>query len=241
MDKQDLAKLVTLQEQDKLIDSMRAAIDLIPQDIAAIRAEFEGEKTRLDGSREKAKNIQLKKKEKELELSQKEEAARKHSQELNLVKTNEAFKALQKEIDKAKAEAGQIETDILMLMEEADAVSKEEKVLAGEIKKIEADVQARIKALEDRKAAQETQLAAEKSRREASTQGIPADLLSLYEQTRTRRKGVAVSRMRDNMCDVCHILLTPQTVVNVRKGTKVMVCESCQRILYCLESAPAKA
>src|SRR5689334_14383037 len=102
INKQDMLKLVALQEQDKLLDSVSAAIALVPKDIDAIKAEVDEEKKRVAAAKEKTTQLQLKKKNKELDLSKLEETARKHGTDLNSVKTNEAFKALQGEIDKAK-------------------------------------------------------------------------------------------------------------------------------------------
>ena len=74
------------------------------------------------------------KKTKELDVAAKEEAAKKHGGELNQVKTNEAFKALQHEIERAKADASDIETQILEIMDQLDASRKAEKAAAAVLK-----------------------------------------------------------------------------------------------------------
>jgi len=235
--KQDLTRLVGVQEQDKLLDSIEAAIRLIPEDIAALRSEIEAEKTKFNAWKEKTIAVQLRKKEKELELSKQEELVRKHTQDLNQVKTNAAFKALQSEIDRAKAQGGDIETEILMIMEEADAFSLEEKTLKTEVARVEADLQKQIGVLESRKSEQEARLAEEKGKRAALAVAVPPDLLDLYDQTRKRRRGIGISRVRGNLCEVCHMTLPPQDVLNTIKGTTIVHCDSCQRILYNSESA----
>lgn len=237
--KQDLAKLVALQEQDSLVDSISASIARVPEDIAALRAEIEGEKGALNAIREKAKQIQLKKKEKELEMAQKEEAAKKHALELNQVKTNEAFKALQTQIDQAKAAAGELETQILMLMDDAEAAVREEKAETAKLKQVEARIEEQVKVLEARKAELQRKLEEVQAKRGVIGAEVPADLISQYDQIRKRRQGVALAKVAGNMCGVCHITLRPQSVVNLAKGALV-TCDSCQRILY-QTAAEAKA
>src|SRR5207244_10281573 len=85
------------------------------------------EKNRLAVAHERGKQVTLARKAKELEVADKEAAIKKHQNELNAVKSNEAFKALMHEIDRAKAEKNQIEDAILQLMEEAEAVVRAEK------------------------------------------------------------------------------------------------------------------
>ncbi|HVE14050.1 MAG TPA: C4-type zinc ribbon domain-containing protein [Elusimicrobiota bacterium] len=236
--RQDLAKLADLQEQDRRIDVLAAALALVPQDIAALRGELDSEKGRLAAHKDKATQTQLRKKEKELELAKQEELIRKHTSDLNQVKTNEAFKALQGEIDRAKVQAGELETQILVIMEEADALVQDEKKLKADFARAEADVNSRVGVLEARKSEQEAQLAAEKSRRESMTQGIAAEVISLYEQTRKRRKGIGLSKLKGNVCEACHMTLPPQVVINVAKGTTLITCDSCQRILFSTDPAP---
>ena len=44
-------------------------------------------------------------------------------------------------------------------------------------------------------------------------------------------RGSGLAEVRDHKCMGCQVMLRPQTYNEVRNGEKVMVCESCQRIL----------
>lgn len=242
IDKDAIARLVALQELDRRLDDLKAAIARVPEDVAALREEVRQEKERVQQAKAKSQAIQLKRKEKELEMSQKEQAIRKHQQELNQVKSNEAFKALLKEIDEAKAQVGDLETEILTLMEEADAAAREEKALLGEIQKFEADREAQVKVLEQRKAELERELAGQEERRQAALEGVPAEALSVYDQTRRRRAGVAMAPVDGGKnCGVCRITVRPQAILNLTKGRSLEFCDGCQRILYLAEAAAKPA
>src|SRR3989339_133081 len=169
--KETIQRLVAVQQQDSVLDGLQKESDRIPREIADLQAGLDGAKAKLAEAKAKVVGFEKKKKEKELELASKEEAIRKHSMELNQVKTNDAFKALQHQIDDAKAAGSQIETDILEVMEGIDAGKKEEGAAAG---------------------------------------------------------------------TPCRISLAPQMIVEVTKAKALVVCESCQRILYKPEPA-AKA
>jgi uncharacterized protein len=53
-----------------------------------------------------------------------------------------------------------------------------------------------------------------------------------YELSRKSRRGIGIAEVVDGRCSVCHMGLRPQFFQDLRKGNEVMVCESCQRILY---------
>src|SRR5579859_4857387 len=137
LNKDALRALVALQDKDKGLDAIQKEIDAVPPRIAAAKSDLEGEKRRLDAVKAKAVELEKKKKAKELDVAAKEEAARKHQTQLNELKSNEAYKAMQAEIEKEKAAAGDLETEILVMMEEIDKARAEEKAAAADFKKTE--------------------------------------------------------------------------------------------------------
>jgi predicted nucleic acid-binding Zn-ribbon protein len=65
----------------------------------------------------------------------------------------------------------------------------------------------------------------------ASTAVIPTDL-TLYEQLRQVRHGVAVAKVSSQACGACGSLLTPALVQTAYSPTQLIRCSSCGRILY---------
>ncbi|HAH07486.1 MAG TPA: hypothetical protein DCM05_13360 [Elusimicrobia bacterium] len=238
--KDELAKLVTLQEYDRVIDALLAVLADVPKQVAALQAESAAEKAALAEVKDRHTQLLLRRKEKELDLGKKEEEIKKHNIELNSVKTNEAFRAMQSQIDRCKGEASAIETEILVFMEESDAFLREEKEKSTALKAAEIRIAEKIKVLEGQKAESEGKLAAERAKRDAFAAAIPGELLGHYDNVRRRRGGVAMARLEGETCTVCRMNQPPQSKVNLAKGHEIVACESCQRILYPSELAAAK-
>ncbi|MFH2203064.1 MAG: C4-type zinc ribbon domain-containing protein [Elusimicrobiota bacterium] len=238
--KDDFARLIKLQEHDKLLDGLRAQIAQVPVDIEALRSEVSGEQGLLAAAQQKCKELKMRRKEKENEMATSEEAIRKHQGDLNSVKTNDAFKALLKEIEEAKKVVGDLETEILELMDAVDAASQEEKSAKETLAAAEAENNKRIQELEKHKAERAAMLAQEDAKRAALADGIPAELSLLYDKTRERRAGVALAAVKDGSCVACNVIQRPQNLVDLRKGTKILTCDSCQRILHEPLSEPAE-
>jgi predicted nucleic acid-binding Zn-ribbon protein len=239
--KDNLLQLIKIQEQDAALDKLKADIDKIPVFIANLRSAIDAEKNKASDLKNQLLTLEKKKKEKELELAQKEEAAKKHGAELNSVKTNEAFKALQVEIERAKAQGSEIETQILEIMEDLDKTRKLEKAAAaeaaGEVKKLEAEIgvhEARVKELQG-------QYDGAKAKRDEAAAPISADAMRVYNHVRSRGKLNAVVAIDGSNCSACRISLAPQVIVEATKAKALVTCESCQRIIYRPETLAAKA
>lgn len=232
--------LIALQEKDSAQDRLAAQIAKVPVDIKALRDTLAAEKARLDNVKGKIADFEKRKKECELDLAQKEEAVRKHQKELNQIKTNEAFKALQHEIDGAKAEGNEIETRILELMEQLDAARKEDKAVQVQLKTVEAQANSEIAALEARLKELEAGHAAAKSVRDAAEAALAADVIKVYMHIRTRGKLDAVVSIKDGSCGACSMRLAHSKIVDATKLKALVFCESCQRILFRPEALAAK-
>lgn len=230
--KENLQLLVALQEKDSASDRLQAALDAIPVMIQRLKERVEAEKAKAALAKAKVIDLEKKKKEKELDLSKKEEDARKRGGELNTVKTNEAFKAIQIEIERAKADASKLETEILELMDAIDAAKKEEKALAAELAVEVKAFEAEIAAHEKRRAELQAQYDAARTARNAEAANVPAAVMKIYDHIRSRGKLDAVVAIDGNHCGACRMALAPQVIVEATKAKALVTCESCQRILY---------
>lgn len=233
--------LVALQDKDKVLDAIQKEIDSVPPRIASVQADLANEKKRMDAAKAKTIELEKKKKTKELDVAAKEEAARKHTGQLNELKSNDAYKAMQVEIEKEKAAAGDIETEILQVMEEIDKSKAEEKVLAAELKKIEDFSKNDLAKLEAELSHAKGRFEGAKAERDAAAAPVPADLMKVFNHLRSRGKPDAVVPVVDGHCGSCQMTLSPAMIAEVAKLKSLAVCESCQRILYKPEPAAAAA
>lgn len=238
--KEALRALVALQEKDKALDEIQKDIDAVPPKISAVKADLEGEKRHMEAAKAKIIELEKAKKAKELDVASKEESARKRAGQLNEVKSNDAYKALQAEIEKDKADAGNLETDILQIMEDVDKARAEEKAATAEFKKTEDFAKKDLEKLEAELSHAKGRHAAAKAERDAAAAPVPADVLKVYEHIRSRGKPDAAVPVVDGHCGSCQINLAPSMIGEVTKMKSLVTCESCQRILYKPES-PAQA
>ena len=68
--------------------------------------------------------------------------------------------------------------------------------------------------------------------REQFVSNIDADLLKRYEALKRTKQGRAVSKVDQNSCQWCRVILTPSELQRVRVNTDLQMCSNCGRILY---------
>ena len=118
--KDTIKLLLNFQDRDLEVDRLKTELAAIPGKITVLKNDMAAARKALEDAKKDLTALQLVKKQKELDLETQETAVRKHSAELNSIKTNEAYRALVGEIDKAKEEKSLLEDQILQNMEATD-------------------------------------------------------------------------------------------------------------------------
>ena len=230
--KDQLAKLVRLQAIDTQIYKLRQESQARPAEVQGLVATFEEKKKILVDLDNKQKELLKKRKEKELDLSGKEENIKKLQTQLYSIKTNKEYQAMLKEIDGQKADCSALEDEILKLMDEQDASDKqisdeksrlqeEEKVLNQ--RKIEIDQ--RLKQIQE-------ELKNLDFKRNQIIPEVDKKILSVYERIIKNKDGLAIVPVKNNSCDGCNMTATHQVVNEIKMFQRLVICEMCSRILY---------
>lgn len=228
--------LASLQKKDTAIAALSAQAAAVPGRIKALEAALMSRKAALLAGREALATLQLRKKDAELKIAEADEAVRKHQRELNMVKDNDAFKALLSEIEGDKAAKDELETEVLGLLDEMDKAAAREKELAAEFAAEEAKEKAEAAAVAEEGRALAAKLDEARAAREKAAAAISPALMETYEALRASRAGVAVAAVSEAggrmSCGGCHMALTPQKALDVTKPGTLVVCPDCRRLMY---------
>jgi len=234
----EVRALVELQKMDTAGDALAARAAGIPEKIAALNSALEEKKNAMSAAKEALIALQVKKKDLELRIAEADEKMRKHQRDLNAIKENNAFKALLSEMETGKKEKDALETEVLLLLEDIDKASVLDRDMKVEIKALEDKNSAEVEVLEAEKRDLDARLPEAARRRAAAAAAIAPELLEKYEHLRARRAGLAVAQAHEDpntgkcSCGGCHMALTSQKMVDLRKRDVFAVCADCRRLLY---------
>ena len=233
--------LVELQRVDSAVEAENREIASIPGALEAMAALGRELEEGLVKRREGLKESQKRRRHLEGELEMAKQKLSRYQGQLMEVKTNEAYRAMLKEIETVKAEVGREEEGILEEMLRSDD-------LAQAIKGGEADANAarermgREKAdLERRGREAEERRRLLEAERDSIAGRIGGAVLETYRRIARLRGGVGVAEARDETCMGCRVKLRPQVCQEVRIGADLRQCDSCGRFLYILDRPEAPA
>jgi predicted nucleic acid-binding Zn-ribbon protein len=147
--------------------------------------------------------------------------------------------SLQSEIASLERRQAELEEIELEIMENLEGAQQEATRLTAE----REDVGRR--ALEVQRARDaawkqiDTDSADARQGRDALAGQMPADLLALYEKTRSAGHGIGAAALRQRRCEGCRLELDPVTLNKIRDTAPEVVvrCEECRRILVRTEES----
>lgn len=231
--KEVLNKLVALQVKDKEIDKLRRELNSLPRQMEEKNNVIADWKRELEESKQASTRFAIERKNLEMELAKKEEEIRKHSSELQLVKTNEAYRALLHEIDSLKQEQDICETKILEVLESLDQTKRKEVEAAKSLDTKKKVMESEIADLTTRQKSLEEKLKTLLEERSSAVKEIPESAIKRYERLLSRKSGLAlVAITQQGSCGGCQMSLTQGIMNDLLKNRDFVYCESCQRILY---------
>jgi predicted nucleic acid-binding Zn-ribbon protein len=230
--KSQISNLVRLQTIDSEIYALKLEKEAKPQEIKALEISFEQKKLSLSTLEKSFLDLQKHRKDRELELSAKEEEGKKLQSQLYTLKTNKEYQTMLQQIQGTKADASVIEDKILELLDQTDKIKneiekenkrlkEEENIFLGQKKKAED----RVKEIEDRLA----QLGAQ---RKQVIPDIETKILSQYDRILQNRDGLGIVSVKNNSCQGCNMFVPPQVINLIKMYERIITCEVCNRILY---------
>jgi predicted nucleic acid-binding Zn-ribbon protein len=229
---QNLKKLLELQEIDAVIARLNSLLEDLPLQIEEKKARIKQVQETLEQAKKVLTEAHLARKSREIELSSQEEKIRKHELELSAIKSNDAYKALLSELESARNMKSGIEDEILNLMDESDRKAAQLKTFDAELKNAQKKLELEIKECEKEIGNLKDLLETETKKRENFIPQVPPDLLTRYDYIRKKKKSLAIVFIKGESCTGCNTNLTQSTLMEVKKGKDLVLCDSCSRILY---------
>ncbi|GAB4398228.1 MAG: hypothetical protein OHK0052_21160 [Anaerolineales bacterium] len=229
----EVFRLYRLQQLDSEIDKGKARLQAIAQELAdkaalrAAQAVHAAAQTDLQQAQRKLRSAEASVKAQRIKIEQNQAALYGGK-----VRNPKELQGLQAEAEALKRHLSALEDAQLEAMLTVEEVQAAAEQAAVQLKTAEQAAQALHAALLQEQAKLQEDLQRAAAGREATLGGIPADELSLYEDLRRKRAGIAVSKVANNACSACGSSLTAVLLQAARSPHTLTRCTTCGRILY---------
>lgn len=228
-----VAALFQLQQLDLEMDRLMAehqALTTSLQNMYAVnkaRAEQKQVQQQLSASLQAQKDA-------EWTLEDVEQRLKHHEQRLysgNVTNPKE-LAALQQEVQHLRAQKGRQEEVVLEKMDEVERVHERAERSARAVTEAEQSWEKANATGIARRDQLDAKLQELREKRAIQTSALDSELVKRYEGMRKTKQGKVVSKIEQNSCQWCRVILTPSEIQRVRVSSEIQTCSNCGRMLY---------
>ena len=140
--------------------------------------------------------------------------------------------SLQQEVQRLRAQQSRQEDMALEVMEATDSLQEIARRKAEALEQAEtawARESETLVARRDQLAVRKQEL---QTRRAQMASSVDPEIIGRYDVLRRAKQGRAVSKIEQNSCQWCRVILTPSELQHVRTSKDLQTCTNCGRILY---------
>ena len=225
--------LYRLQQVDSQIDQIRARLKTI-QEALENDVQLRAAKEQFTAAESNHKNA-----ERSLTLSETEV----EKQRLKIEQTESSLyggkvhnpkelQDLQKDVASLKRHLETLEERQLEAMLAVESAEKELQTARTELDRVQSDLKEQNRDLAMEGETLRKALERLNSERQAVVTDIANQALSVYDQLRKQKRGLAITTIADNSCEACGTTLTASQQQNARSTSQLFHCPTCGRILY---------
>ena len=230
---QDVGRLLHLQELDQRIAELRGEIASLPKQVAEIEKALDSHLKKLDADKAIMSANQRERKKLDVDVQTHQQKISKLKDQMLSAKTNEQYRAFQKEIDYCEVEIRKAEDRTLDLMEEAETLATNVKAAEQSLTEEKKVVEGRKSEAAARTDVDKAELARCNAERASLVAALSEGLVSTYVRLHKRMSdGRVVAMVVGDTCGACHMTIRPQHLADVRLSDEVLACENCRRLLY---------
>ncbi|MHA1574088.1 MAG: zinc ribbon domain-containing protein [Alphaproteobacteria bacterium] len=229
--KEELTKILALQELTERVEQVRRDKEMLRVDVGNSQRALQERKRRVEQVVAQRKDAAIRSDAAQLKIEEAEAEIKRLTQQLNITKHQKEYDVLRKAIAGHQADIQRLEDEELAALETVDKLAVEIQKAEGQVAAAEQEL-GRVEANVARLATEydERILQMEQQAREAR-QNIKPGVLAAYQRLAGAKMRTPLATVRRRVCQGCHTQITPQTLVRLRSDVELVNCPSCGRIL----------
>jgi predicted nucleic acid-binding Zn-ribbon protein len=233
--KTELSILIKMQKIDDKIAELDILKHKLPKQLEQLISNVTCTKENVILKEKKLEENILSQKVKENDIKTNNDAKIKYLHQLEGIKNNKEYKALNKQIETLSERNISIEAEQIILMEEENEI-REQITEAETLKKLaEENLKANENILKQEIEKVDKEIEKHKEDRTELAKNLPVPLIKKYVQLIKNKNLKAVSyiviRNKSESCSGCGFHIRPQMIIELKNSDKMIYCENCGRIL----------
>jgi predicted nucleic acid-binding Zn-ribbon protein len=224
--------LATLQTVDQSLRAKSLEISDGEARVAALQEALKAQIATTTAAREEHAGLTARQRDLEAKLAAAEAKAKDRRMRITRIRNDKELGLMRRELDILKEETAALETELVGVMELAEGATTGLESAESELARITAERDEQATALREVLARLSDEMARERAERASIIETVDGDLRRKYEMIFSRRGGLAVVEIREGTCQGCRMRVPPQLFNEIQRNDNVILCPSCQRMLY---------
>jgi uncharacterized protein len=230
-------QLLAVQELDSRADHLRHQRASLPEIVRI--AQLETGRGDLDDRLRDARivvddlTVEQKKADADVEQVKSRRKRDRDRMDQGLITNPKDLERMQHELTSLERRIGSLEDAELEIMEQLEEAQRTADTLAAQLAETDAQIAELAVARDARWVEIDASLSEAEAARAEAVEGMPEDLLALYERLRAQKGGVGAAALRARQCGGCQLTIDAAElgVIRAAAADEVVRCEECQRIL----------
>jgi predicted nucleic acid-binding Zn-ribbon protein len=223
--------LINMQKIDDQISELNILKEQKPKQLEKLISDVNEKDLKLKNKEKQIETNNIKQKEMENLILQNKEQIKKYGNQLESIKNNKEYKALNSEISHLDEKNKSIETDILNIMEEADILKNDLKIVKEEKKNVDANLKKNKDILNAEIVKVDNDISVLKENRSKLAKDLPESIVKKYVALIKNKNKKAVAYIDKNACSGCGYHIRPQVIIELNSCEKIIYCDNCGRML----------
>lgn len=150
-----------------------------------------------------------------------------------LISNPKDLERMQHELESLERRIASLEDEELEVMATLEDAQRDLDALEAQVREADERLTELAAARDEKTAGIDAQLVDLEAQRGPAVEGLPVDLLTLYDRLRAQKDGVGAAELRARRCAGCQLTVdnAELAVIRAKPDDEVVRCEECQRIL----------
>jgi len=229
---EQIEQLVVLQKVDSEMITLERILEEAPKQLQSLQEKRQYLEQQQGVIQEKINVLMEQKGRIEGEIENDAQKVKKSKNKLMMVENTKEYHAMMREMDTMEKMNRMREEERSNLLADLSDLEGRKDALQKDIDALSESISSQQANLDQELAEKRARLAElDKDKRKAS-EAVPGPILTRYNFIRDRIPNPVIVPVSEGVCKGCHVVIPPQTFIDLQKGEQILSCPNCLRIIF---------
>jgi len=229
---QQIEQLVVLQKVDSEMITLERILEEAPKQLQSLQEKRQYLEQQQAVIQEKIDVLMEQKGRIEGEIENDAQKVKKSKNKLMMVENTKEYHAMMREMDTMEKMNRMREEERSNLLADLSDLEGRKEALQKDIDALSETISSQQANLDQELAEKRTRLAELDKDKKKASEAVPAPILTRYNFIRDRIPNPVIVPVSEGVCKGCHVVIPPQTFIDLQKGEQILSCPNCLRIIF---------